>query len=215
MRNWGSSDGWKNATGWADAAIDFVIAAVKPIVVPLAQVNAVKDYTGRNIENFYGYLYEKYGNETAVNNALYELYVLFERGYGELPHTAVYSEEDRTCIPSDKLISEWEYTGKLTAGKKTNNDYARWARNNKPLYNTTWKLNKYNDGSYATYCTKFVNEDQYGNRYIKSATVLLYYQQYLSIIIALIFVIKYPISFLQGRYVSGKKKNQSRDDVHL
>ena len=37
---------------WADRGLDFVIAAIKPILVPIAQVNAVKEFCHKNINDF-------------------------------------------------------------------------------------------------------------------------------------------------------------------
>ena len=98
----------------------------------------------------------------------------------------------------------------MPAGDLTETDFAKWVRNNKELYNHNWKLTKYNCGSYNTYFTKFIMVDNDGTRHIKPAVIALYYQQYVAIIIAFVFVRKYPINFVQGKYegndMTGKKK---------
>lgn len=193
VRNWVNADWWKKGMKWADVGIDAVIAATKPILVPVAQVNAVRNYYGYDINEFDEYFLKYvYDNEEEYNNALYEVYVIYGKGYG----TAMTAGENP--IP----INEYEYTGGYV-GDATEVDYARWVNKNKQLYNNIWKLQKYNSDTYKEYFTKFIIDD--GDvRHIKVATVVLYYQQYVSIILALIFVIKYPIMLGQIR-VEGKR----------
>lgn len=188
IRNWASAGWWKKGMAWADYGLDFLIAAVKPVVVPVAQTNAVKNYYGYTINHFDEYsLKYVYESEEAYNNALYEVYVIFDMGYGDA----------MTCGETPVPIENWNYTGSYE-GDGNEVDYARWVNKNKKLYNNIWKLEKYNSGSYDKYYTKFVDEED-GVRHIKTATIVLYYQQYVSIVIALIFVIKYPISLGQHR----------------
>lgn len=196
VRNWVGADWWKKGMGWLDTGIDFAIAAVKPIVVPIAQVNAVKNYYGYDINHFDEYsLKYVYGSEEAYNNALYEVYVIFDKGYGDA----------MTVGENPVAIQDYTYTGSYE-GDGNECDYARWVAKNKQLYNNIWKLEKYNCGTYDKYFKKFISVD--GDvRHIKTAAVVLYYQQYVSIVIALIFVIKYPINFLQGRYTGKESKN--------
>ena len=51
IRNWISWGWWKQGMEWADIALDKSIAAIKPIVVPLAQVNALADYYGMTADD--------------------------------------------------------------------------------------------------------------------------------------------------------------------
>lgn len=191
VRNWIAADWWKKGMKWADTGLDFVIATIKPILVPIAQVNAVKTYYGKSIDDFTDYLIKAYDSEEAAKNAVYELY-FFGQGYGEQP----------------EFIKDWEYTGNMDLTMEyTDCDYARWVRNNGKLYNTVWRLNKYNCGSYDKYFKKFIKEES-GVRYIKTGTVVLYYQQYVSMILAVIFIIKYPVGMIQGRYVGKKGDKQ-------
>ena len=92
--------------------------------------------------------------------------------------------------------------------------YNKWVRKNKKLYNTNWKLTKYNNKSYDRYFSKFIIESETGERHIKVATVVLYYTQIVSLIISLVFVIKYPIFIGQGRVV-GRKKKEKNGDISL
>lgn len=188
IRNWVNANWWKKGMKWADVGVDTFIAAIKPIVVPVAQVNAIKNYHGYNINDFDEYFSKYvYENEEAYNNALYECYVIFDMGYGE---AMTFGENS---IP----ISEYEYNGKYE-GDGNEMDYSRWVRKNKQMYNTIWKLQKYNSKTYEKYFNKFITENN-EIRHIKVATVVLYYQQYVSIILALIFVIKYPVVLGQFR----------------
>jgi len=194
---------------WADYALDAVIGVVKPIVVPIAQVNAVMDYTNRDISDFTDYLKSIYKDEESINNALYEVYVLYEKGYGKA-YIVEYDLETRDLQPTKKPISTWNYTGDENTNKKelTEVDYAKWVRGNKALHNTIWKLTKYNGDDYKRYFTKFITEKD-GVRYINSATIVLFYQGVVSLICAIIFDLKYPIAFTQGRFVGssrGRKK---------
>lgn len=196
VRNWVGADWWKKGMAWADYGIDFVIASIKPIVVPVAQTNAIKNYYGYNINHFDEYsLKFVYETEEEYNNALYEVYVIFDEGYGEA----------MTCGENPVPIEEWVYTGSYE-GDGNEYDYGRWVNKNKKLYNNIWKLEKYNCGTYDKYYDKFIS-DENGVRHIKTAAVVLYYQQYVSIVIALIFVIKYPVNFLQGKYTGKETKN--------
>lgn len=196
VRNWVNANWWKKGMAWLDVGIDAVVAAIKPVVVPIAQVNAIKNYHGYTINDFDDYFLKYvYTSETEYNNALYECYVIFEKGYG----MAMTAGENP--IP----ISEYEYSGSYI-GDGGEIDYARWLQKNKQLYNNIWKLQKYNSKTYDKYFSKFI-EEQDGVRHIKVAAVVLYYQQYVSIILAFIFVIKYPITLGQIR-IEGKKRRR-------
>ena len=195
VRNWASWGWWKTGMAWADYVVDGTLATFKPILVPIAQVNATMIYYDKCINDFNSELVRAYNSEEEINNALYELYVI----YSEYAYTGkdVYTV-DLDNSGDSVLISEYEYSGSEEGGDKV--AYARWVRNNKVLYNNDWKLNKYNCGTYDKYFTKFITTSESGERHIKAAVIVLYYQQYVSLIIALIFVIKFPINFLQGKY---------------
>ena len=207
IRNWSSWSWWKKGMGWADKSLDFVIAVVKPIAVPVAQVNAVNNYYGYDINDFEEYLLAEYETEEKLNNALYEVYVIYEMGYAE----AYTVGENR--VP----ISEYHYTGSEKVEDEQSVEYARWVKRNGKLYNTIWKLKKYNSETYDKYFKKFidyntvVNEDgsvDYTNRHIKTPVTVMYYQQFVSLIIALAFCLKYPIALGQMKIV-GKGKNET------
>lgn len=208
VTNWASWGWWKTGMRWADTAVDTVIAVVKPIVVPVAQVNAINTYYGYDVNDFESYLLMSYDNsEEKVNNALYEVYVIFDKGYGENAYTV-----GEVSLP----ISEYAYTGSVEVKDSLEVEYARWVNKNKNLYNTIWKLNKYNSETYDKYFKKFIsfevqkNEDdtvEYVNRNIKTPVTVMYYQQFVSLILALVFVIKYPIALGNGR-IEGRKKRK-------
>ena len=204
IRNWFAWSWWKTGMKWADVALDAVIASVKPIFAPVAQVNALADYYGRHIEDFYPELLEEYGSEEALKKALYEVYCIYGKGYGDVPAILdgyEYSIEERSKI--DNIINN---DGFETA-------YARWVRNNKELYNTIWKLQKYNiDGGqrYASYYSKFIVELSDGGRSIEPAVMVLYYQNLLSVALAIFFVIKYPIGLFQAKF--SYKRHPGKED---
>lgn len=199
IRNWSTADWWKTGGIIPDGVLDTVIAVVKPIVVPVAEMNAIKNYYGLTINDFSDYLVNHVynGDEVAANNALYELYTIFGRGYGE------------ACIIGTNIpISEYAYSGQYEldlSEEYTYGDYGRWVAKNSKLYNTSWKLTKYNSEEFSIYFSKFISNDN-GVRNIKPAAIVLYYAQLLALIISIIFVIKYPISFLTGRYIGSKKE---------
>ena len=94
-------NGWEGMR-WADTCLDVVIASVKPVVVPVAQLNALKNYHGSTIndEDFETYLLSAYESEAELNNALYEAYVIYDEGYGE-----AYT------VDGTMRIEEYTYTG--------------------------------------------------------------------------------------------------------
>ena len=205
VRNWADSNWWKSCTGFIDKGIDIFSGVVKPIILPISEVNAVKNYYGLSINDFTKHL-AKYNYETDedLNNALYELYILFDRGYGD----------DVMTVGENPIeISEYEYTGKYLDSDIEFNEkeYGHWVAENKKLYNHNWKLIKYNNPIYTQYFEKFVDYDEKtGARHIESAAIVLYYQFLVSIVISIIFVIKYPITLLQYNVAGKKKKSKGR-----
>lgn len=203
VRNWVANDWWKKGTKWIDYTIEFCVSVVKPIVFPVSESNALMNYYGYDINHFNEY-FKKYvfSTDEELNNALYEMYVIFGKGYGE-----AYA----VGFESPVKIQDYEYTGTYKGAENlTEYDYARWVTTHRKLYNTVYRLERYNSDEFGKYFTKFITEDENGNRHIKSAAVVLYYQQYVAIILALVFVIKFPISFLQGRYVSSGKGKKNK-----
>ncbi len=184
---------WKNGTKWIDVTIDAVVATFKPIFVPVAQVNAVADYYGKNISDFYSSLISEYESEEDLKAALYEVYVVYGKGYCEIP-----VELEGYAYPVEKL----EKINILIKEVGIDTAYARWVRNNSELYNTIWKLTKYNHNNgetYAKYYNKFLVKYENGEVAIKPAVMVLYYLTTLSIILSIIFVIKYPIGLFQAK----------------
>ena len=184
---------WKNGTKWLDVTIDAVIASVKPILTPIAQVNAVADYYGKTIDDFYTALISEYNSEEDLKAAIYELYVIYGKGYGDAS-TILEGYE----YPADRL----EKTQGVINSVGIDTAYARWVRNNKDLYNTVWKLTKYNHNNgetYAKYYNKFLVKYDDGSVSIKPAVLVLYYLNFLAIVLAVTFVIKYPIGLFQAK----------------
>lgn len=196
---------WKKGMAWADYALDFSIATAKPIVVPIAQVNAVSIYYDITINDpmIEKDILQEYKTEELANNALYELYFILDKGYGD-------KEAIMTLGENPILLSEYVYTGDKIESDDIAVEYARWTSRNKTMYNHNWKLIKYNCGKYDRYFSKFITVDEYGQRDIKTAVVVLYYQQIVSTILAIAFTCKYPINFFQGR-IEGKIRHDQRD----
>lgn len=237
VRNWGSG-WWSKNMKWADIAVDSTVAVFKPIFVPIAQVNALKDY----------YLTETYtandvfhrnGEDIVSDTDLYEMYVLFSNfTYGG----DNISEE--ICASSGVAIKDFNYNDsdaegkffKFSDGNYYHGDtligdysaleeycadelnYMTWVKDNKVAYNIDWKLQKYNQKAYAKYYKKFIHSDFLKDssrkiirevRVIKSSVVVLYFIQFTSAILALVFVIKYPVSLLQVKYENGRKRRKA------
>lgn len=211
IRNWSNADWWIKGTKWADYALDTTIAIFKPIIVPIAQVNAVREFYGVTIDSFSAGILDGYKDTEEANNALWELYYINDYGYGDPAEVhQITVDEKGNAVLSEKLLSEWVYTGSFEAEGYDEVTYVKWADKNKKLANYTWKLLKYNCGAYDRFFTKFVSVDATGSRHIKAAVVVLYYQNFVAMIIALIFVIKYPVNILQYSYTG--KKHKRRDE---
>lgn len=168
------------------------------------------------INDFEDYLLKYYPDETAANDGLYELYTFYPdegRAFGEC-----------FIIGTDRPISEWKDNYESRHSDDSIKSYNVWLveKGNNQLYNTTWKLNKYNAPAYKTYFNKFIMNAEDINEqrkngvhveakdiHIKPAAVILYYQSYVSLIVGIIFVKKYPINLFSARYVGSKIRNEN------
>lgn len=98
--------------------------------------------------------------------------------------------------------------------------YGHWVRqkHNDIVYETVWKLNKYNatdkDGNsfYAKYLNKFVTISDSGERHLKATAPVLCLIFYVSLILSIIFVIKYPIALAQGRWEGRRKRRGTGEE---
>ena len=213
IRNWFGWDWWKNGMGWADTALDVTIAAVKPIVVPVAQMNAVREYYRLPGDPMYSesqkadILGKFESKEDLVNDALYELYFVYGKGFSK--DSIALTKIDGVTPLTEAYKEEYDSHADLRAafyGNERRADYNHWVdeKGNKVLWNHQWKLKKYNCGEYDKYFKKFIhNADTIDARTIKTPAVMLYYQQYVALIVALIFVIKYPINLFRMDVESG------------
>lgn len=52
VRTWFGVNWWYKGTGWVDKIIDVTAGAIKPLAVPIAQINSIKNYTGRTMADF-------------------------------------------------------------------------------------------------------------------------------------------------------------------
>lgn len=236
IRSWGDGNWWSKSMGWADIALDSTIAVFKPIFTPIAQVNAVKDYYLTDAYTINS-VYHRNGKDVLSDGELYEMYVLFsDFTYGDGMDAAVLDSKStqislldyESLEESERFfkVSEGEYyygdekIGTLEDLEKWCSDEAnfiKWAKRHKLAYNIDWKLQKYNQKAYTKYFRKFIYSEVMKDnvtgqiheiRTIKSSVVTLYFIQFTSIIIALIFVIKYPVSLLQARWEAGKEKRR-------
>ena len=200
VRNWTDAEWWIKGTKWADYTVDTTIAIFKPILVPIAQINAIREFYGMTIDDLSVGVLDGYKDTEAANNALYELYYINDYGYGKADEVHQITVDDKgNAIISDKLLSDWVYTGTFEAEGYDEVTYVRWTDSNKKLANYTWKLYKYNCGSYDKFFKKFIQVDSTGSRHIKPAVIVLYYQNIVSLIVAGFFVARYPINFFQVR----------------
>lgn len=241
IRSWGEG-WWSENMGWADVALDSVIAVFKPIFVPIAQVNALKEYY--LTDNYTVNTVYSYSNVSATD--LYEAYVLFSDftydyynrseapildylEYGgvkiaEYDYASEAAKSDNDTFFQVNSSGEYYYDGTkigdLAALKEycaDESNYINWVKKNDECYNIDWKLHKYNSEVYDRYFTKFIHSyTQVENgvtievRSIKSSVVVLYFIQTTSLIVALIFVIKYPVSLLQLKYEDGKRRRKEK-----
>lgn len=213
ITNWASWGWWKKGMRWADVALDTTIAVVKPIVVPVAQVNAIYNYYDMDVNDFEKDILSWYADDNMTeaqvqqkaNDALYEVYVIHGKGYGEA----------YTVGAERKPIAEHNYQGGTVIEDEPYVEYARWVKRNSRLYNLIWRLTKYNSETYDKYFKKFISYDEfiledgsveYVNRNIKTPVTVMYYQQAVSIILAILFVVKYPIALGQARVVGRKRR---------
>ena len=319
VRTWFGVDWWYKGTGWLDKIIDVTVGAVKPLVVPVAQINAIKNYTGRTMADFINdddlfnllLIYGRFGdNHVELLTRIYEYYTVIcpqemtpeiydaisardtkleanivQKTYDEVKYiqnpdqsavdawllannenmviTHNFGTEEEPIYKSlssiatdieaikaldDESINElilikdlWvnlaprqltrEMYDLLTA-KNVKIDksyeeitlvpnadmatYSDWVRqkHNDIIYETIWKLNKYNatdkDGNsvYAKYLNKFVSISESGERHLKATAPILCMIFYISVVLAIIFVIKYPIALAQGRWEGRRRRRE-------
>ena len=233
IRSWGN-EWWAEHTKWADIALDAVIASVKPIFVPVAQANAIKDYYLTENYDINSVYHRPDGTDLATDAELYEAYVLFNQftytDSSELvasDKTSSIFDLDYSTLNSDYFVfKEDEYylndtkIGSLEDLKEycsSEYHYIQWLKKHKTVYNIDWKLQKYNNPAYEKFFRKFIHQssikDSSGTfteiRTIKSSVVALYYIQIVSMILGLIFTIKYPVSLLQLKYEGSRKKRKA------
>jgi hypothetical protein len=201
VRNWFNTKWWRGGTGWVDVCVDLVAGIVKPVVVPIAQINAIERYTGRTMADFIldddlVFVIQKegdYASKEAVYDDLLHYYTAI--------HPSEFTVEIYNAFVEKGVIStEIPYESYKSASDVSKDVYEEWIRDHKAVYNNLWKLTKYNNGSYNKYLNKFVHIDDDGDRLIKSTAVVLCLSFYISIILAIFFVIRFPINFFQGRY---------------
>jgi hypothetical protein len=89
--------------------------------------------------------------------------------------------------------------------------YGAWVREHKSIYNNLWKINKYNNGLYDKYLSKFIHVDDDGDRTLKATSTVLCLSFYISIILSIFFVIKFPINFFQGRYTGRRLREDGNE----
>lgn len=232
IRNWVDNDGWRNNMAWADKALDVVIGATKPIFVPIAQINALKDYyrvndgkendllfTDEQIDNLVKAYSDKDDSkdETVIkmNNALYELVYFSENSGKGLYNVGEYhitqfikDDEGNIMMSEDLLIKDYAYDLDNAPDYVKSLNFGKWERENRKLFNHAWKLNKYNGSQYDVYFRKFIDNSgrDINTRFIRSSVAVLYYQQLVAILVALFIVVKYPINLFSYRY-EGKGKH--------
>lgn len=236
IRSWGDWEWWSKNMKWADVALDTTIASVKPIFTPIAQINAIKDYYLTDIYDI-STVYHRSSYDVVSDEKLYEMYVLFPNfTYGDNTANLLKGSNGNLISSFDynssnssekffKFVDEEYYYENTKIGNyddllnwcSNETNYIRWAKRNKVAYNVDWKLQKYNQEEYTKYYKKFIFSETvkdtttgavYEVRTIKSSVVALNFIQFTSIIIALVFVIKYPVSLLQARWEAGRRRHR-------
>jgi len=114
---------------WADVSLDWVLAIGKPLVVPVAQIDNLKEFYGRDLIYFFGddggdlLRNSQYKDKEALQNAIFEYLTVYKpsSGTGELLAKFVYGHEytgdddlATTFISShdtnnDNIIDDTEY----------------------------------------------------------------------------------------------------------
>lgn len=210
VRNWINARWWRGGTAWIDVCVDLVAGITKPIIVPIAQVNAVETYTGRTMADFILdpdllYIIQKEGGYQTAH----DVYLDIAEYYATIRPSEMTIEIYNALSEVGVEMPSFEYYSLTSDASK--DAYGAWVREHKSIYNNLWKINKYNNGSYDKYLSKFIHIDDDGDRVIKSTAVVLCLTFYISIILAIFFVIKFPINFFQGRY-TGRRMREDGDE---
>lgn len=170
IRNWFYKwDGWQNGMGWADSALDFVISVGKPIVAPIAQVNALKEYHGRDISDFLVKedledLYESYtfktgerlSNEEVMERYVYEL--LVEYCPSLITQNDALSQDEKEALFIE-FVAGYESNSEKIVSIATQKEIDDLRIENIELLTDTEI-----DAAYAAYATR---TDDTGNGYMK------------------------------------------------
>ena len=244
VRNWFSWSWWKDGTKFIDTGIDYVVAVIKPVIVPIAEIDSLATYKNQSMNtllltpvfddenNVVGYelsesVVKAYKTKKLAYAQLYEYFICYNTveitsEIWDVVKTGMlengYNTTDAIKSENTAKLTIANYLGDATPGTdgKTSADYGRWVRNNSTVYNHVYKLHKYNSESYDPYVKKFLIETQNADGtysyIIKTPAVVLYSMIYISLILAIAFVICYPVALIQAK-ITGKRQKNGEDTL--
>lgn len=177
VRNWLPWDWWKNSMVVLDYPVDVVVGAVKPIILPMTQVNEMNKY---------------FDPESDMNSTSY-----YEWGLELVENERYQTIED--AIDDKKGAGYTELAVNEMLVRVANGDitFSAWVDEYDIVYTEIFRLIKYNQVDsagkkiYADMYYKFINED--GD--IKTAVYVMYFQIYISVILTIYILTQIPLAF--------------------
>lgn len=247
VRGWFKWSWWQSGMRWADVAIEAINGTVVPIFAPMYEVSELQYYytsdtpvvstIGNGTFKVYGLVvlasdeYKKIYPEDSLTdynfiNTFYDTHGTYFAYYETIEPVST----EKTVAASGKLlkikdgkaevINTWFYVN-----EKENFKSSEWIKENRSFVNTLYRINKYNktnkDGInvYRDWKYKFYDVDK--NMRVKSSVVSLYFQFFLSIILALWFIKQNPIVCdrnpdgtisMSGGIKFGRRKRKKKTD---
>lgn len=190
-----NAEWWIKGMKWADYALDGVIALAKPVLVPVAQVDNLKEYRdieGRDFIENLELIYSKSYPTNADVKLKEDLIRLGEVRYDDL-------------VKYNLLTDVEVYVGEVIIKQEvvTELEFAKFADKSPKVYNEFWKVQKYNHKFYDNIHLRLIEDDT-----VRVETLVLFTIQYVSLISAIIFVRLYPVTLIQARITGRKRKNK-------
>lgn len=188
-RNWFGWEWWKDYPGYGlDYATDIIVGVVSPVVVPLWNVNQVKEYY---IEDFY--------YDSNYETVPLESTIPYIKEY----HAAEIDKRKGTGY-TELALNAFEVT-LMSSDAEVFMSYDQWVDEYPTVYEYMFRTAKYNvvneDGrkAYENIYNKFISTIN-GERIINTGVYILYLNIYIDIAFSLWVVIQYPIRLKQNEF---------------
>lgn len=188
VRNWLPWEWWKESMYYIDYPVDVVVGAAKPFILPMTQVNEMKNY---------------YDPESNVDSMDYEYWA------SELVNNERFQEiEEKIDTKKGTGYTELAVNDLLVRVQNGDVSFHKWVDEYDIVYTEVFKLIKYNqldeNGQkvYANMYNKFIDE----NGDIKTSVYVMYFQVYISIILTIYILTQIPLSFDVGEEGEAKVK---------